>query len=149
MDKNIPLIIGIMQFLMGSAFFGASLVLALRKISRMKSWTKTTGVVVDVETRQGMRQSMGITRNILYRPTVRFQTADGRVIDYEPQTSNSWSNYRIGESIPVYYDPHQPQNAFAGTAFGNWFGLILFGTVGGFFALIGAFLLVSSLSFRF
>lgn len=149
MQQHLPLLIGTVQLVVGSVFFGVSLILAVRKMLRIKSWTKTTGVVVDVETSQGMQQPHSTPRNTLYKPTVRFQTTDGRVIDYEPQTSNSWSNYSVGQSIPVYYDPRQPEKAFAGTNFSQWFGLILFGVVGGFFALMGAFFLFMSLNFPF
>lgn len=140
-----PILIGVVQFLFGSTFFCVSLILILRKLLRMKKWTKTTGVVTNVETSLGMRQSMGSPRNTLYKPKLRFQTTDGRVIDYEPQTSNSWSNYNAGQQIPVYYDPQNPENAMAGTAFGQWFGLIIFGVVGGFFALAGTIVLLISL----
>lgn len=137
------LLIGGAQFLLGSTFFAVSTFLIIRKKLRMKKWAKTTGVVLDVETSQGMRQPMGTTRNTLFKPKVRFRTADGRVIDYEPQTSNSWSNYNVGQNIELYYDPQQPDNVM----FGKWFGLIIFTVVGGFLAFLGAvFLLVSLVS---
>lgn len=146
MDKTFLLISG-GQFLIGSAFFGLSLILGIRKMFRMKKWTQTTGVVTDVEIRQGMRQEIGKPRNTLYKPKVRYRIADGRVIDYEPRTSNSWSNYSVGQQIPVYYDPQQPEKAMFGTSSGQWFGLIVFGVVGGFLALFGlVFLLISMAS---
>ena len=141
------LLIGLGQFLLGSVFFCVSIFLIIRKKLRMKNWTKTTGIVLSVEVSQGMRQSVGTTRNTLFRPKVRFQTTDGRVIDYEPNTSNSWSNYEVGQHVEVYYHPQQPQNAMFGSGFRKWFGLIVFAVVGGFFALFGAvFTLIGLLS---
>lgn len=141
----IPFLIGGGQLLMGSAFFGVSLGLALRKMYRMKKWTHTTGVVTDVEISSGMQQSMGTTRNTLYKPKVRYRIADGRVIDYEPKTSNSWSNYSAGQQIPLYYDPLRPEKAMLGTGFRQWFGLIVFGVGGGFFVIFGAVFLLLGL----
>lgn len=146
---NTFLLIGGGQFLLGSTFFGVSLILGIRKIFRMKKWTQTTGVVTDVEISGGMRQEMGKTRNTLYKPKVRYRIADGRVIDHEPRTSNSWSNYSVGQQIPVYYDPQHPEKAMFGTVFKQWFGLIVFGVVGGFLALFGLVFLLISLSSTF
>ena len=143
------LLIGGTQFLMGSSFFGVSVFLIIRKKLRMKNWMKTTGLVLDIEVSQGMRQPMGKTRNTLFRPKVRFQTADGRVIDYEPQTSNSWSNYKVGEQISVYYNPQQPEKVMLGTGTGQWLRLIAFAVGGVFFALFGAVFLLISLVFSF
>ncbi|CAN5286923.1 hypothetical protein BH10ACI1_BH10ACI1_24170 [soil metagenome] len=94
-------IIGTLLVLLGLTFLGGTIILVLRKIFKLKKSIPTTGVVVNVEASEGMRQNHSKRRNTLYKPTVRFQTADGRVIDYTPMISSSWSNYRIGENIPV------------------------------------------------
>lgn len=146
MDKTF-LLIGGGQFLLGSAFFGVSVFLIIRRKLRMKKWMKTTGVVLDVKVSQGMRQPIGTTRNTLFRPRVRFQTMDGRIIDYEPATSNNWSNYEIGQNIEVYYDSQQPEKVMFGARTSDWVRLIAFAVFGGFFALFGTlFLLISSFS---
>ncbi|HRH43323.1 MAG TPA: DUF3592 domain-containing protein [Pyrinomonadaceae bacterium] len=142
MDYSIFLIGG-GQLLLGTTFFAVSIFLIIRKILRMKKWAKTKGVVLDVKISQGTQQPMGTTRNTLFKPKVRFQTADGQVIDYEPKTSNNWSNYNVGQEIDVYYDPQQPSNVM----FGKWFGLIMPAVVGGFFALSGAIFLLINLVF--
>jgi hypothetical protein len=49
------------------------------------------------------------------------------------------SNYRVGQSVPVYYNPQRPEEAIAGTTFRLWHNHFLFGFVGGFFALLGTF----------
>ncbi len=104
------------------------------------------GVVVDVKASLGMQQNYSTPRNTLYKPTVRFQTADGRVIDYTPNTSNSWNNYQIGENVPIYYDPQQPPKAYFGTTFNLWFPFLIFGFVGGMFTVIGAFFVLISMN---
>lgn len=93
---------------------------------------------MNVETTSGMSHFDSSPRSTLYTPTVRFQTADGRIVDHTPKISNNVSNYKIGEKVPVYYDPQQPENAIAGTAFRLWYPLFVFALAGGFFALLGA-----------
>ena len=136
-------------FLIGSAFFVVSVFLMIRKKLRMKNWMETMGVVLDVEVSQGMQQSFGTPRSTLYRPKVRFQTADGRVIDYEPKTSNNMSNYRIGEQIPVYYYPQQPGKVTFGMSSWQWVRMIIFAVLGGFMTLFGALFILIGLFSRF
>jgi hypothetical protein len=144
-----PILIGGGLFLMGSSFFLASVFLMIRRKLRMKNWTKTTGVVVDVKVSSGMRQPMGTTRNTLFKPKVRFQTGDGRVIDYEPKTSNNWSNYQVGEQITVYYHPQQPGKVMFGASTGHWLRFIVFAVFGGGMALFGTVFLLIGLFSKF
>ncbi|HEY8558813.1 MAG TPA: DUF3592 domain-containing protein [Pyrinomonadaceae bacterium] len=147
MDK-LFFVVGVLVFLLGLAFAIVNAALFLRKVWKVLRAIKTTGVVTNVEAREGMRHSGAFAspspRNTLFRPTVRFQTADGRVIDYTPGTSNSWSNYKIGENIPVYYDARQPQKPVVGRFYNLWFPFFLFGfvsalliVVGGIFSIVG------------
>ncbi|HEX9930031.1 MAG TPA: DUF3592 domain-containing protein [Pyrinomonadaceae bacterium] len=131
--------IGILQILLGLSLFTGSIVLLLRKWMRIKKSARTIGIVVNSETMMGMRHTDSSPRSTLYSPTVRFQTADGRVIDYTQKIYDNVSNYRIGENVPVYYNPHQPEEAIVGTAFRLWYRLSVFGLVGGGFVLIGTF----------
>ncbi|CAN5852131.1 hypothetical protein BH20ACI4_BH20ACI4_15680 [soil metagenome] len=136
MDKMFP-IIGVLAVLFGLTFLGITVALALRKYLRLKKSIAATGVVVHVEISKGMRQNHSARRSTLYKPTVRFQTADGRVINYTPMMANSWSNYGVGENVPVHYDPQQPENPIIGNASGRWFPFIICVFVGGMFTVVG------------
>ena len=138
MNKMFP-IIGVLLILLGLTFIGGTIILALRKFLKLKKSIAATGVVVHVEVSQGMRQNHSRTRNTLYKPTVRFQTADGRVIDYTPMMASSWSNYGIGENVPVQYDPRQPEKAMIGDASVFWLPFIICGFFGGLSMLVGTF----------
>lgn len=140
-------VVGVLAVLLGLAILGISIVLLLIKVLKIRGSVKTTGIVTDVEVRQGMRQSTGTTRNTLYRPKVRFQTADGRVIDYQSKISSSLDNYSIGQNVTVYYDPQSPQEAHIGTISHVVFPYLIFGFVGGLFAMVGAFFAAMSFSF--
>lgn len=138
------ILIGLVQFLLGASFFSVSVFLAWRRKSREKNWAKTTGIVTDVEISRGMPQPLGTTRNTLFRPKVRFQTSDGRIIDYQPVTSNNLNNYNVGEQITVHYNPQRPEEVMFGSSAGTWLRFGVFAFVGGFLALFGAgFVLVS------
>lgn len=132
----------------GLLMTGINAALVVRKLWRIKKSTKTTGMVMNVEVSQGMQQlDYSSTRNTLFKPTVRFQTADGRIIDYTPNMSSSWSNRHVGENVPVYYDPQQPEEPIVGKLYNLWFPHFLFGIVGGGFLLIGT--LFMSMSSKF
>ena len=140
-------VIGVLAVLVGLTFLGFTIVLLLIKVLKIRSSTKTTGVVIDVQVSQGMRQHHSSTRNTLYRPIVRFQAADGRFIDYQAKVSSSLDNYSIGENVTVYYNPQFPQEAHIGAISHVVFPYLIFGFVGGIFTLVGAFFTAMSFSF--
>jgi hypothetical protein len=132
-------VIGVLAILLGLAFLGGTAILALIKYLRLKKSIAATGVVVHVEVSEGMKKNNSSTRHILYKPTVRFQTADGRVVDYTPMLASSWNKYETGENVPVQYDPQQPEKATIGNASVFWLPFMLFGFVGLMFTLVGTF----------
>src|SRR5688572_9713434 len=85
--KIIFTVIGFLIMLVGVSFFGTAIILGWRKWARLRRFTRTTGVVFHVETSQS--DHFDEPSSTLYRPTVRFQTADGRVVDHTPATSNN------------------------------------------------------------
>ncbi len=134
LHKALPILLALVGLLMTVI----NTILFVRKIWRITKSTKTTGVVMNVEVNLGMQQSHSSTRNTLFTPTVRFQTAGGRIINYTPNMSTSWSNYRVGENVPVYYDPQQPEKVMVGRFYDLWFPHFLCALVGGMFLFIGA-----------
>lgn len=135
-EKAIPILLT----LVGLLITVINIILFVRKIWRIKKSKKTMGVVMNVEVSLGMQQSYSSPRNTLFTPTVRFQTADGRIVDYTPKMSSSWSNYRVGENVPVYYDSQQPEKPIVGRFYNLWFPHFLSGAAGGFFLFIGVML---------
>ncbi|MBM2711632.1 DUF3592 domain-containing protein [Mesorhizobium caraganae] len=75
-----------------------------------------------------------------YNPLIEFSTADGIVIRFNNAVhSSSWGD---GDSVPVAYDPTNPQNASVDSFAGRWFLAGLAGMLGGFFLLISIVLIV-------
>jgi hypothetical protein len=70
-----------------------------------------------------------------YYPLVEFTTADGTVIRFTNAVHSS--SLGVGDSVPVAYDPTNPQNASVDRFAGRWFLAGLAGMLGGFFLLIG------------
>ena len=136
---------GILIMLVGVSFFGIAIILGWRKWARLRRFTKTTGVVLHVESQVDPLDERSST---LYRPTVRFQTADGRVVDHTPATSNNIAS-RVGQSVEVHYDPTQPTEALIGGGFRLWFNLLVLGIAGIVFFIVGLFFGMLSLAFAF
>ena len=75
-----------------------------------------------------------------YYPLVEFSTGNGTVIRFTNAVhSSSWGD---GDSVPVAYDPTNPQNASVDSFAGRWLPAGLAGMLGGFFLLIGIVLIV-------
>jgi len=75
-----------------------------------------------------------------YYPLIEFSTGDGTVIRFTNSVhSSSWGD---GDSVPVAYDPTNPQNASIDSFAGRWFLSGLAGLFGGIFLLIGIVLIV-------
>lgn len=62
----------------------------------------------------GHRQLRGGTR----LPTLRFQTADGRFIEFEANNPLQ-TRYTTGQEVPILYDPDKPEEAIPQAA-GDW-----------------------------
>ncbi|MER8567667.1 MULTISPECIES: DUF3592 domain-containing protein [unclassified Mesorhizobium] len=75
-----------------------------------------------------------------YNPRIEFSTADGTVIRFNNAVHSSfWGD---GDSVPVAYDPTNPQNASVDSFAGRWFLAGLAGMLGGFSLLTGTGLAV-------
>ena len=48
-------------------------------------------------------------RRVVY-PSVRFQTADGRVLEFQNGIGSN-APPRVGDEVAVYYDPERPEDA--------------------------------------
>lgn len=64
------------------------------------------GTIIDVEVRH-TPMSVGSARLPHHFPTVRFQTADGRVVDCKITVSLQ-EFYQVGQSVIVNYDAQNP-----------------------------------------
>ncbi len=70
-----------------------------------KSELSAVGVVTDHTFRAGHGGSTGVIF-----PSVRFQTADGRIIEFQNGVGSN-APPKVGEEVTVYYDPERPEEA--------------------------------------
>jgi hypothetical protein len=47
---------------------------------------------------------------MLLFPSVRFQAADGRTVDFQSEVGSN-APPKVGEEVTVYYDPDRPEDA--------------------------------------
>lgn len=103
----------------------------LRTVAFVRGAVATEGTVVDMETYRGER---GPT----YAPVVEYVRPDGRPQKF---TEDGWSSHpgvKVGDTVPVKFDPERPEQARINRPFRIW-GLPVF------FFLLGAVFLVASL----
>jgi Protein of unknown function (DUF3592) len=93
--------------------------------------SSATGTVTDVKTRTSRSQTDDGPRVRTYRyPVVRFQTRDGRMIEFESETGTSGFSQGPGQQVEVLYDPLRPEEARIKTFMMLWFGPLIFVVVG-------------------
>jgi hypothetical protein len=76
----------------------------------------------------------------MFAPLVRFQTGDGRSIEFQSSLRSNPPGYRTGQTVTVLYDPDAPESAAIRGLFSLWLGFM-----GSIFTAIGtAMVFVSS-----
>jgi hypothetical protein len=99
-----------------------------------QSWTlardgaTTTGTVIE---NREVSDSEGTT----YKPVVRFEVGD-EVYTFEGGNSSSPPAYRVGQTVPVQYDPNNPSNAQINNWYEKWVAPVLLAGSGILMALI-------------
>lgn len=78
--------------------------------------------------------------------TVRFMTPDGRQHSFQSGMKNF--HLRVGDRVPVAYDPANPANARIGGILGRWALVTIFAGLAAAFAGIGALLTTAGRSLR-
>jgi hypothetical protein len=73
----------------------------------------------------------------LFAPLVRFQTADGRTIEFQSSLRTNPPAYSAGDTVTVLYDPARPSSAAIASTFGLWFAPAIVGFIGVVFTAVG------------
>jgi hypothetical protein len=81
----------------------------------------------------------------MFAPLVRFQTGDGRSIEFQSSLRSNPPGYRTGQTVTVLYDPDAPESAAIRGLFSLWLVTMVLGFMGSIFTAIGtAMVFVSS-----
>lgn len=116
-------------------------VLLVSSIRFVGSSETATGTVVEVsaeercKTRDGRREC-----NETYRPTVTYSTSAGDEVTFTSRVATSEWNFPIGATVPVRYDPANPQAARLDGWFSNWGAATIVGGLGVLFAGVAVIL---------
>ncbi|UCF38969.1 MAG: DUF3592 domain-containing protein [Acidobacteriota bacterium] len=99
------------------------------------------GLVVGFEERAGSRTSSGKSLNA-YAPIVTFTSKSGAEVTFTEATAGSGSGIKKGDTVEVFYDEENPQDAKIATFFYLWAAPIVIGAIGSAFSLVGVILLI-------
>jgi uncharacterized protein DUF3592 len=80
----------------------------------------------------------------LFVPVVRFQTVEGRTVEFQSSLRSNPPAYRAGQSVSVLYDPDEPRSAAIRGVFSLWFMSIILGFIGSIFLIVGTAMVVLS-----
>ncbi len=129
MARRAPRFVGAIFLFVGVVTLGVAGYAAIRTGSWLSNSVETTGKVTDHESRRSRKG-----RTIAERVTF----ADPEGVEHEFVSSiSSSSPFPIGSSVPVRFDPANPNVAAINTPFRNWFIPGLLGTMGLIFAFLG------------
>lgn len=76
-----------------------------------------------------------------WKPLVSFKAPSGEIIEFAPSSSSSPPSYEVGETVNVFFDPENPQDARLDGFFSLWGGATITGGLGLVFLLLTAGLL--------
>ena len=109
--------IGMALVVLGVVLLSLGSALLFGKLSFSRRAQRVNGIVI------GCERDSGIDTWV-YRPTVRFQGADGVIVDYTPRIATSNMNYPVGAAITVLYDSQSPAKVMLGkpSSFKFWMG---------------------------
>jgi len=122
----------------GAAFLAFGLVFAIIGLwtwgsnrALAESGTRTTGTVIDLARRHD--SDSGST----YRPVVVFHDGRGTRHEFVGNVGSSPPAYSPGETVAVIYDPAAPRRAMIDGFMDRYFLSLIFGGLGGLFAVLG------------
>jgi len=107
----------------------------LRRLRFLRTAHTTSGVVNEVTLKH-------LVDGHSYQPKITFTTRAGETV---PLTSVRMSNpprFRVGQEVPVIYDPGNPYRASIRSFSYLWFVSLLFGGIGSILFILGIILLI-------
>lgn len=109
------ILIGLLFLLIGLGVLIGGIVTTVRQSRRSAGRAATTGKVVGLVKRVFTPGSAG-----LYCPVVEFITQSGETVRFESDFGTMPASHSVGQSIPIRYDPADPQKAEIDSATSHW-----------------------------
>jgi hypothetical protein len=80
------------------------------------------GIIVE------MKKGPGIGSK--YHPYVRFQTKEGKIVEFSPGNGSNPPMYRVGDHVPVVYNSDYPNYAVINSFIEIWLGPLIYTGLG-------------------
>ena len=77
------------------------------------------------------------TGSLTFAPLIRFQTTDGKTVEFQSTFQSNPPAYTAGQTVPVLYDPDRPNSAAIASLFSIWGVTIILSAVGAIFLVVG------------
>ncbi len=140
----VPQAVPIVLMLAGAIFFVVGVRLLVDSQRFLAKAATANGMVVDVaqvvrRERRGSNDHPYYVDVTYFHPVVRFVTVPEQIVQFQAsEGSANPSDYRVGDSVRILYDPANPRNARLDTRFSRWGEDITVIAVGLCFVVIGA-----------
>jgi hypothetical protein len=106
-----------------------------------KAWLARTvevqGTVIEM-----LRVRDSEDKGYLFTPIVRFESLDGRTVEFQSGLRTNPPAYRAGQEVPVVYDPSVPESAAIRGVLSLWLMPIILAFIGSIFLAIAAAMIV-------
>lgn len=131
------LLVGVIFLAVGAPMLLVAVFLVVRTRRFLESAVDTTGTIVN------LLESTDSDGGTTYQAVVRFETADGREIEWAETMASNPPAGQPGDEVPMKYDPANPENARIAKTFRIWFLPGLLGGLGAIFFVVGAILAIA------
>lgn len=105
------------------------------------AWTTKTWLARTVEVRGSVIEMVRVRdrddKGWLFTPLVRFETLDGKRIEFQSSLRTNPPAYHAGQVVPILYDPAAPHSAAIKGLFPLWLTSMVLCFVGGIFLVVG------------
>jgi hypothetical protein len=81
-------------------------------------------------------------KGYLFTPIVRFESLDGRTVEFQSGLRTNPPAYRAGQEVPVVYDPGVPESAAIRGVLSLWLMPIILAFIGSIFLALAAAMIV-------
>jgi hypothetical protein len=125
-------------------FIPIGLLLLLAAVST--AWTTKAWLARAVEVRGQVIEMVRVrakeSHRYLFTPLVRFQTVDGRVVEFQSSHRSNPPAYYTGQAVSVLYDPEQPNSAAICGVLSIWSLPMVLSFLGAIFLALGTVIAV-------
>jgi hypothetical protein len=127
--------LGLLMIAIGLKVGSLGGLLFLRRLRFLRKNCTTSGVVEKVTL-------MHLVDGNAYQPKITFTTRTGENVVLTSVGMSNPPRFRVGQEVPVVYDPSNPRKARIRSFASLWFASLLFGGLGSSFLLIALMLML-------